>query len=542
MSNHLDHTPSSNRYTIAFLTQESTHDSESSIFQGVNRAAEEYDVNLICFTPLNDSEVPDHSDSNRYNQLREHLHPFDLNGLIFISWSKFKGEDNERCLRDALHPIRLLSIGNNHSDMPSVQMNGGYYIRQLTRHLAEEHGCRNIAFISSYTDDDRLPSYRDTMQDLDCYDERLIVQTADLIGYDNHDERMTRALDILFIERSMPIDAIMVMSAYDGKYMLNELTNRGLKVPEDIALVCYEDIPMIEFSKPPLTTIYYPYEELGYQACTNLIKLLDGQDILHAQEVEAKVILRDSCGCALNKIMPVHAENSSTNPRKASIETRTTSIIIAQEMRNSFPNLESVDFEKLAGSFLTSVKQTNSDFLTTLEMEVRKLHILENDILQAMVDRFRQLILPLVNQQTEIYDRAEMLWLMTRYILKDYNNSATITHYINNVERNHILRYVSQHILSVRNISELPEVLNNNLGWIQIPTQYVVLHTNKDESSSSIKLILAYDNYHNLTDYYSSDSTTTEVFHRYKENKQQRFSLVVIPIIVEGKSLGIIWS
>jgi LacI family transcriptional regulator len=86
------------------------------------------------------------------------------------------------------------------------------------------------------------------------------------------------------------------------------LTEHGLRIPEDIAVVGYNDIPESKYFNPPLTTVRYPNFELG-QICTKLlIDLIDGKDILDKcgtwQEpvaLNTQLIVRGSCGSPMRR-------------------------------------------------------------------------------------------------------------------------------------------------------------------------------------------------------------------------------------------------
>jgi LacI family repressor for deo operon, udp, cdd, tsx, nupC, and nupG len=56
---------------------------------------------------------------------------------------------------------------------------------------------------------------------------------------------------------------------------LKRIREQGLRVPEDISLVGFDDIPMADYCDPPLTTISQPAEAFGEKAVEMLIQLID---------------------------------------------------------------------------------------------------------------------------------------------------------------------------------------------------------------------------------------------------------------------------
>jgi len=75
------------------------------------------------------------------------------------------------------------------------------------------------------------------------------------------------------------------------------LRENGLRIPEDIALVGFDDLPLARFLDPPLTTVRLPATELAHEASKLLFQLLNGIQPRRRQIIlGTQLVVRQSCG------------------------------------------------------------------------------------------------------------------------------------------------------------------------------------------------------------------------------------------------------
>ena len=73
------------------------------------------------------------------------------------------------------------------------------------------------------------------------------------------------------------------------------LREHGRRIPEDVAVVGYDDVPLAAYAAPPLTTVRSPAVEYGRLAAEMLIKLIRGEVVAEPQ-LALELIVRASCG------------------------------------------------------------------------------------------------------------------------------------------------------------------------------------------------------------------------------------------------------
>ncbi len=98
----------------------------------------------------------------------------------------------------------------------------------------------------------------------------------------------------------MVLEAAFVASDLVAMGAMLALRQRGLRVPQDIALVGFDDVPLAGYVDPPLTTIRLPTYELGWQTGDLLIRLIRGNPPVEKSiRLETELVIRESCGVGL---------------------------------------------------------------------------------------------------------------------------------------------------------------------------------------------------------------------------------------------------
>jgi len=75
---------------------------------------------------------------------------------------------------------------------------------------------------------------------------------------------------------------------------IRALKRMGIRVPDDISVVGYDDIPIVEYLDPPLTTIRQRKYDMGCMAMEMLLRLLSGADDVHDVTIEPTLVVRES--------------------------------------------------------------------------------------------------------------------------------------------------------------------------------------------------------------------------------------------------------
>ena len=90
--------------------------------------------------------------------------------------------------------------------------------------------------------------------------------------------------------------AILCFNDISAMGSIRALYDAGLRVPEDVSVLGYDDIQSASFHMPSLTTIRQPLQEMGCAGAASLLRMLSGEALPHVLRVEPELIVRESTG------------------------------------------------------------------------------------------------------------------------------------------------------------------------------------------------------------------------------------------------------
>lgn len=259
-----------------------------SILANITRssARKGYDL-LISFQHYSDDWAADY----------EHTHKAD--GIIFLGYGDY--------LTYIAKIARLEEMGAHFIAWGPVLPNqpghfigcdnidGGY---QLTKHLIGL-GHEKIAFIGSTGDFSpefagRYQGYTKALLEAKIVVNPKLQSDAHVNECDGS-EGMER-----LIKSGEEFTAVFCATDVIAMNAIRALNKHGIRVPEDVAVVGFDDIPMSSFCSPPLTTVKQDTQSAGELLVEKLVDLIEGREI-QSQQLPTQIVVRESCGSALKK-------------------------------------------------------------------------------------------------------------------------------------------------------------------------------------------------------------------------------------------------
>lgn len=273
------------------------HSFLSPVFRGAAAAAQDYDCNLLIGCGV---QQPSLTESGPALPVRAPwadfvpVGPWNTDGLVVFSpFHELKSYAYFQGLLDAGFP---LVYGGDHEEGPAVMIDNEGGLEEAVLHLAA-HGRRRIALIAGFdrpTGDSagRLRGYRAGLEraGLD-FDPRLVLH-----GNHKIDDSYTAARRLL--DSGLAFDALIGSNDDAAIAAMTALHEAGLLVPDDVAVIGFDDRQEALAQSPQLSSVHYPMFEMGYRSVELLYRIINRQAPPTAQiRIPAHLVVRESCGC-----------------------------------------------------------------------------------------------------------------------------------------------------------------------------------------------------------------------------------------------------
>jgi LacI family transcriptional regulator len=170
-------------------------------------------------------------------------------------------------------------------------------MRDLTRHLLIDHGYQTLAFVAGLADSpDSLARGETIAAEVAATDATLLTGPQWQGNY--YAAGGARVIERLFAEGAALPRAIVCVNDQTALGVMYALAQRGVDVPEDVAVTGFDDIPMARHLRPQLTTVRQPMQEIGATAFDVLHSMIsNGAPAERDVMLPTRLIVRASCGC-----------------------------------------------------------------------------------------------------------------------------------------------------------------------------------------------------------------------------------------------------
>lgn len=237
---------------------------------------------LISFQQLSANWHVDYEDSRK------------ADGIILLGYGDYSTyrPKLEQLIEQGTHFVRWGFVGADQLGVTIGCDNFDGGLRAAT-HLID-HGRRNIAFLGEVGA--HAPEFRDRFLGAQAAINAAGLAKGppiqqDAISTEQSGYDAARRL----IADQLAFDAIFAASDLIAIGAMRALQEAGRTVPEDIAVIGFDDIPAATLAHPPLTTVQQDYRRAGEVLIDTLLGRIEGSEV-SSEKLPAKLVVRKSCG------------------------------------------------------------------------------------------------------------------------------------------------------------------------------------------------------------------------------------------------------
>ncbi|MGP4014615.1 LacI family DNA-binding transcriptional regulator [Saccharopolyspora sp. 5N708] len=123
-----------------------------------------------------------------------------------------------------------------------------------------------------------------------------ITPDPDLIGVAGYDEETTRDAARRLLELPQPPTAIFAANDLSAIATMDVAVTLGMRVPADLSIVGFDNVPESRMTQPALTTVDQPIQLMGQRAIEMLVEVLAGRELAEPHvRLPTRLLVRDSC-------------------------------------------------------------------------------------------------------------------------------------------------------------------------------------------------------------------------------------------------------
>jgi LacI family transcriptional regulator len=273
-------------HTIGVILHELNSYFVTAVLAGIEKIATQSKYNLIIAHSAESAELEIANARNLFHKR--------VDGIIASLSFDTANISHFKQFRDRNIPVVFFDRVFEAEEGTKVIINNSQAGYDATAHLISQ-GCKRIAHITSNLKrnvySERLQGYKRALLDNKLkYDEKLIV----VDGFSEEDA--IRSAKRILAMKPLP-DGIFITNDFCAAEVMQVLKDAGVRIPEDIAIVGFNNDPISRMINPRLTTINYPGFEMGQIAARSLINHLNELwdiNLTNTIVIKSNLVIRDS--------------------------------------------------------------------------------------------------------------------------------------------------------------------------------------------------------------------------------------------------------
>ena len=549
--------PASERKTIGVFASQVGRAWGAEFIAGITAAAEANNVNLVHFIGGKLKPQTATGTSQPSFGLYDLAKPDQFNGLILTSDVAYGSGPADIKAFEAMFgtlPIVTQSVDISGATMFVPDNSEG--MRAVVRHLIEEHGYKRIAFICGIQGqvdaEQRFEGYKEELRAHDLrYDEDLVVDG------DYTPESGREAVRILLDERRLRFQALVAANDRVAFGALEALKQRGLRVPEDVAVTGFDDLREAQVTGVPLTTVRQSFYTAGKHALETLLKRINGDTTVPRSIITStQLLVRWSCGCLPENVrqaavLPrdVAKTGKLENKREAALRALLNSAGVT-EQDPSLPQFRDA-FGRAWDGFLLALNERISpdEFLKTINamVELMQQQELVVSVWHNVISMMRRYALGGITSHTAML-KAENLFQQARLLAGELSQRAQAYRRLVLEQQENVLQGFSFSMAPAMTFDDIGNAISQHFPNMGIGRWYVMFYSDVTSPQSisspapeSYQLLFQYEDAKFEIPRKQAFIGTGQLVPRGKTPQAHRYTAVVMPLTLAQNRFGFMW-
>jgi diguanylate cyclase (GGDEF)-like protein len=268
------------------------------IWQEAARRTQSAGFDLLVL-PANNPKCP-YNFRSQFNSLYNFINPSVIDALIFVPsiiGNFFQPEETQHLLFNIMNAVPVVSLNTLIPGVPSLLIDNTKGIEAAVSHFTSVHGYRRIGFLEGPPDNNESIERKSAF--LAALLKAGISPEPDwFMPCDFTEESAARLGDAEGRAVALNLDAVIAANDTMAVGFLKSLERQGIRVPDDLAVIGFDDIKEAPCLRIPLTTIRQPFVKLAQKAADLAIDLCEGRPVNQVQQFGTELVVRASCGCS----------------------------------------------------------------------------------------------------------------------------------------------------------------------------------------------------------------------------------------------------
>ncbi|MCR4579022.1 MAG: GGDEF domain-containing protein [Treponema sp.] len=275
-----------------------------AFINGLIKATKDKNIDVYLFTAYNYTEYSGFLNYTGFS-IFNLIHYEDFDGVIVLSDlignARILEKERQKILKAG---IPAITINKALTGLSCIRVDNYTGLYEMMEHMIKVHGIKNFAYVSGHETSidiaERYKAFRTALAD-----NNITIDTSQVYTIDSAEYHCAYNFfeELITSDYKLP-EAFICANDLTALALAKVALDKGIKIPDQLKIVGYDDIPITSVLKPSISTVQNNTEQVAIEAVN---RLFSGDEEAHHLKIKSKPIYRSSCGCKYDEIKDENA-------------------------------------------------------------------------------------------------------------------------------------------------------------------------------------------------------------------------------------------